>query len=225
MKKISFDYNNQEWDRYSAFHTNLQSGLFTHFATGEFMCKVTNPRPDQRRVYADYGVALTASIDGKYDFFSPAGLPIKTAWLNAHGAQYYLIDLTSMRAVTLGHTLSTYNTRRCPQNLRYSAAYFLAHDAMPASDIPCSYAYPDKSPATHKWLSDFKVLVNARLILDDVTWKPWMAKPNIITAVMREKEPYELVEQLITTKLLHFWREPQAELITNSCDYFIVKPR
>ena len=227
MKQIKFDYAMQYWDKHKAFHTKLEGRLFTHFLTGEFMCNESQPRPRRRRVYEEYGVALTASIDNNYHFFSPAGLSIKTTWLNNCGAQYYLIDTTSMSAVNLWNTQDIRSARRCSQNLRYSTAYFTAHDAMPVGGMPCQYAYPDTTVATRKWVADFKILANARLVLDNNTYKPYIHPRNVrlITKKMREKEPYHLVDELVATNMLHFWREPRPELISDSCDYFVVKPK
>ena len=191
------------------------------------MCNSTAPIPHQRRIYEEYGVALTASIDNHYHFFTPTGVAVKTAWLNNYGAQYYMIDMTSMRAVNLYNTLYTRRARRCSENLRSSAAYFTAHDAMPVGGTPCKYACPDKTEETRKWLADFKILANARLVLDGNTDKPYVHPNNakVITKKMREKEPYQIVDELVTQQLLHFWREPRPELISDSYDYFIVKPK
>ena len=227
MKQIKFDYAMQYWDEYNAFYTKLQGDLFTHFLTGEFRCNSAAPIPHQRRIYEEYGVALTASIDSMYNFFTPTGLAVKTAWLNNYGVQYYLIDMTSMRAVNLWNTQDTRSARRCSDNLRNSAAYFVAQDAMPVGGEPCKYAYPDKTEQTRKWLADFKIIVNARLILDGNTDKPYIHPSNakIITKKMREKEPYQLIDELVATNMLHFWREPRPELISDSCDYFVAKPK
>ena len=227
MKPIKFNYAMQNWDRHNAFYTNAPYELFTHFLTGEFMCNSSEPRPDQRTIYEEYGVALTASIDNNYHFFTPAGLSVKTAWLNNCGAQYYLIDMTSMRAVNLNSTSDTRKARRCSQNLRGSTAYFTAHDAMPVGGMPCQYAYPDKTEETRKWLADFKAIINARLVLDNNNYKPYIHPSNakIITRKMREKAPYKLVDELVTQQLLHFWREPRPELISETCDYFVVKSK
>lgn len=86
MKEIAFNYAQQAWDRYNAFYNNLNGGLFTHFSTGEFMGMKANPDPDptERKVYEQYGVALTASDDGLFDFYTPSpdGLKLPRAWVH-----------------------------------------------------------------------------------------------------------------------------------------------
>ena len=179
MKRITFNHAQQQWDNYDAFHTVLNNGLFTYFATGEFICNSSAPRPEQRRIYEEYGVALTASIDGDYNFFSPAGLPVIQAWLNHAGVSYYMIDLTTMRAVRLDQ--SKYNRKGLHANVARSCAYFISHDAMPQAHGPCTYSYPDTTPTTAAWIKDFSALIQARAVLMGKPREVSLYKKKLIT--------------------------------------------
>ena len=222
MEKITFNHAQQQWDNYEAFHTVLNNGLFTYFATGEFICNSSTPRPEQRGTYEEYGVALTVSIDDAYNFFSPVGLPVKQAWLNHAGASYYMIDLTTMRAVRLDH--SKYNRKGLHANVTRSCAYFLSHDAMPQAHVPCTYSYPDTTPTTAAWIKDFGALIQARAVLMGKPREVNLHKKKLITAEMRAFAPYEVVEKIVKQDDIDVYRAVDPQRLGASCDYFMVKP-
>ena len=223
MKRITFNHAQQQWDNYEAFHTVLNNGLFTHFATGEFICNYSSPSPETRRTYEEYGVALTASIDGNYNFFSPAGLPVKQAWLNHAGVSYYMIDLTTMQAVRLDH--NRHGRKGLHANVISSCAYFLSHDAMPQAHVPCVYSYPDTTPTTAAWIKDFSALIQARAVLMGKTREVTLWKKKLITAEMRAFEPYEAVEKIVKLDMVDAYRAVEPQRLGASYDYFMVKPK
>ena len=224
MKRITFNHAQQRWDDYEAFHIKLNNDLFTHFATGEFVCNVAAPAPYQRKMYAEYGIALTASIDGDYGFFSPTGLSIKETWLNYHGANYYMVDLTIGRAVQLSYANTT-QRKGLHDNVQRCCAYFLNYEAMPQGHVPCTYSYPDTTAATKEWVKEFSLIIQARAVLMGKAREVNAYQKKTITAKMRELEPFEAVNRVIALEMIDSYRAVEPERLSASHDYFMVKPR
>ena len=224
MKQIQFNYAQQRWDDYEAFHTKLNGELFTHFATGEFVCNASTPTPYQRKIYDAYGIALTSSIDGNFDFFSPTGLSIKKTWLNHHGANYYMVDLTTGRAVQI--TYSNHGLRKgLHANVQRGCAYFLSYAAMPQGHGPCTYSYPDTTAETKAWVKEFSLIIQARAVLMGKDREVYRHTAKTITAQMRELEPFKAVNKVIEDKQIDYFRRVEPERLEASHDYFMVNPR
>lgn len=110
MKLPDFNHARERWDSYKAFHVfhghsaewRAHTAPFVQFDTGELICTVREPRPEQRREYYPLGVTLVGSHDTKRPaLFLPKGEPVKDAWLNKYSMQYLLVDHDSGRVVAL----------------------------------------------------------------------------------------------------------------------------
>jgi hypothetical protein len=114
MRLPTFDHNIAKWDRVRAFHMDHRSGrygygpAFVQFDTGELICELRFPRPDQRYEYKNLNVRVFATGD-RHNYYhreatytTPDGEPIKNGWLHHDGAMQYLLhDLDTKRVVRL----------------------------------------------------------------------------------------------------------------------------
>jgi hypothetical protein len=159
MKKFEFNYAQQQWDRYSEFHTNGGwRSPFTEFANGQLI--ITNtPDLDVRRMYEKYGIQLVSTTDGD---LPPLYLskedekPIPKAWVQQGGQQHLAVDHERGVAVAIGRNhyygrggrKDVWSTT-VPDNLRSPALVYWAGDKrLPIASMDISVSRPD--PATMK---------------------------------------------------------------------------
>jgi hypothetical protein len=114
MRLPTFDHNLAKWDRFRAFHIDHRSGrygygpAFVQFDTGELICELHFPRPEQRMEYKDLSVRVFATMD-RHNYYhreasytAPDGEPLKNGWVHGTGGgQYLLHDLDTKRVVRL----------------------------------------------------------------------------------------------------------------------------
>jgi hypothetical protein len=102
MKSFEFDYKNQRWDAYKAFHRT--NGPFVEFSDGSVMLNY-EPKLEDRKYYDKYGVHLVSTADlGSLELFldEKKTQPVTKAWLNTAGQQVLAVDMEERVAVKAG---------------------------------------------------------------------------------------------------------------------------
>lgn len=101
----------KRWDKFKRFHWGINYGYcasqqyqkenFTLFDTGEVICHVQNPDPNQRRHYPSVGVTIISTKDDKLpQLLTPEGEKIPKTWFGST-QQALLIDHDTKHVVSL----------------------------------------------------------------------------------------------------------------------------
>ena len=182
----TFNHELAQWDRYRHFHNALTP--FVRFITGELMVESIHPTPAERRVYPEFGVALTHTTDGHFEFLTPAGVTLPKAQLNYGGGQYLLVDLESKQAVRLHWNVGT----NAPTHLNYARAYILGEGGTLVG-APVRYAPPlAKDDPARDWMKQARGVAQGIVALEPETydgmWAFWDS-PRIDYDEMAQRAP------------------------------------
>lgn len=126
MKLHDWNHPLARWDRYKAFHMSLRRGgvvdtsghyaanaPFVQFDTGELICNLCSPGPEDRGEYAGLNVGVYGTTDSTCPtLYMADGTRVPTAWLDCGGMQHLLVDHDLRRAYRLDDML---DVDRIPQ--------------------------------------------------------------------------------------------------------------
>lgn len=168
MKAPAFNHNTKQWDRFEAFHNTLHgtwpSRLFVLFESGEWMITRSRLKPLERRTYEDFGVALTYTQDNHFQFATPDGEHVPTAWLTQGGSQTLMVDLDKRRAYKVS-AVHAGKIDQLPRHAKTARLYVPGPWATPVTRAGIELARPDKEfTKGHKqWMDDVRAVCTARV--------------------------------------------------------------
>ena len=179
MKTPAFNHAAKQWDTYKAFHNNLHgrwhgNGLFVLFESGEWMVTRGRLRPNERRTYDGFNVALTYTKDAHFQFTTPDGENVPTAWLTQGGSQALMVDLDTKRA----YALATYYKHdgcvkdQLPAHAKQASLYVAGPKATPTTHHGIELARPDKAftKENKAWMNDVRAVCTAKYRISGSTY-------------------------------------------------------
>lgn len=150
MKSFEFNYQQQRWDTYSAFHTNAPP--FVEFATGELMLARV-PDADQRKRYQRYGIQLVATTDRdcpQLYLDKACTQPVLSAWITQGGMQDLAVDEEQKVAIKCSgwyRDEKTVAEANLPKHLVSAKVLWTGPGRLPTSYQKINVSVPDKAAA------------------------------------------------------------------------------
>lgn len=227
-----FDYTQQQWDRFRAFHNVLHNGRFILFQTGELMTTRADWRPNTRRIYEDIGIAITNPTDNQFKFALPDGTPVPKAWLAQGGQDTYFADMRTNRAVALAWTRDkkrlTGEVEALPKHMQTAVAWMTSDKSEPHSNVKVEVSMPVKLSAEEKdWRNELKricnVYVKMNTKMDGYYAYDYHSLPKDVVTAKTPTEYFTAMDDRARLNLVKNGYAPSRE--THLYDYILATPK